>query len=379
MDVGFRIWSRGGGNTSGIRNPQSVLGGALSYGRGSVRRGSGRGGAKGCVLAGALACASVVGCEKDGGAAGESPLLYCSVDTEFAREVLAEYERRTGVKVRVIFDTEAAKTTGLVQRILDEEGQTGADLFWSNEIFNTILLSRRGRLAAYVSPAAADIPEAYKCAEGTWTAFGMRARVVAFDSAVTPRESLPTTWEAYAAPEWASKLAIANPLFGTTRGHAAAAFALWGEERGRAFLERVRAGGAAVLDSNSATVRAVLSGNRAICFTDTDDVIVARKQRPTLDMIYPDLGDGGTVLIPNSVAIVKGGAHRREAERLYDFLASAEVERMLARSDSANIPVRSALCEALGVTPPAGSKVAFDRVADALEASAQAAREILLK
>ncbi|KAA0222263.1 MAG: extracellular solute-binding protein [Planctomycetota bacterium] len=364
---------------SGARNQRS--GGALPDGRGSVRCGLARGGAKGRVLAGvlALACASVAGCERKGGAAGESPLLYCSVDTEFAREVLAEYERRTGVKVRVIFDTEAAKTTGLVQRILDEEGQTGADLFWSNEIFNTILLSRRGRLAAYVSPAAADIPEAYKCAAGTWTAFGMRARVVAFDSAVTPRASLPTTWEAYAAPEWASKLAIANPLFGTTRGHVAAAFALWGEDRGRAYLERLRAGGAAVLDSNSATVRAVLSGNRVIAFTDTDDVIVARKQRPTLDMIYPDLGDGGTVLIPNSVAIVRGGAHRREAESLYDFLVSADVERMLARSDSRNIPVRSALCEELGVTAPPASKLTFARVADALEASAQAAREILLK
>lgn len=327
----------------------------------------------------ALACAGVGGCEKKDGAAVESPLLYCSVDAQFAREVLAEYERRTGVKVRVIFDTEAAKTTGLVQRILDEEGQTGADLFWSGEIFNTLLLSWRGRLETYVSPSAADIPEAYKCARGTWTAFGMRARVVAFDSAVTPRESLPTTWEDYAAPQWSSKLAIANPLFGTTRGHVAAMFALWGEERGQTYLARLKENGAAVVDSNSATVRAVLSGDRAIGFTDTDDVIVARKQRPTLDMIYPDLGDGGTLLIPNSVAIIKGGAHRREAERLYDFLASADVERMLAQSDSRNIPVRPALCAELGMAPPPASRIAFDRVADAMDASVRAVRETLLR
>lgn len=307
-------------------------------------------------------------------------LLYCSVDAEFAREVLAEYERRTGEKVRVIFDTEAAKTTGLVQRILDEAGRPGADVFWSSEIFNTIVLARRGRLAVYDSPVAADIPSRYKDPEHRWTAFGARARVLAYDPALLgPDVDEPESWESLAEPFWAPRLALANPLFGTTRGHVAAMFALWGPQRARAFLHFLADHGAAVVDGNGAAVRAVAGGDRGACMTDTDDVIVARKQHPRIEMCFPDMGDGGTVVIPNTVALIEGGGRGDRARRLYDFLASADVERMLARSDSRNIPVRQALRKELGMEMPPETKLTFDQITDAMDEATAAAREILLK
>ncbi|MCC7294176.1 MAG: extracellular solute-binding protein [Phycisphaerales bacterium] len=335
------------------------------------------------------------GCRRGGQPSDEGVLLYCSVDAEFAREVLAEYERRTGEKVRVIFDTEAAKTTGLVQRILDEAGRPGADVFWSGEIFNTILLARRGRLVAYDSPAAADIPSRYKDSEHRWTAFGARARVLAYDPALLgPDVDEPQTWESLADPFWAPRLALANPLFGTTRGHVAAMFALWGPPRARAFLQFLADHGAAVVDGNSAAVRAVAGGDRGACMTDTDDVIVARKQHPRIEMCFPDMGDGGTVVIPNTVALIAGGgqgdpargdaarggaARGDRARRLYDFLASADVERMLARSDSRNIPVREALRSELSMEMPPETKLTFDQITDAMDEATAAAREILLK
>lgn len=345
------------------------------------------------------------GCRRTGATADESVLLYCSVDAEFAREVLAEYQRRTGEKVRVIFDTEAAKTTGLVQRILDEAGRPGADVFWSSEVSNTIVLARRGRLAAYDSPSVADIPARYKDAEHRWTAFGARARVLAYDPALLGPDVLaPRTWESLADPFWAPRLALANPLFGTTRGHVAAMFALWGPQRARAFLQFLADHGAAVVDGNGAAVRAVAGGDRGACMTDTDDVIVARKQHPRIEMCFPDLGDGGTVVIPNTVALIESGAsgdstrpaeasgdasrgaaapkaaaRGARARRLYDFLASADVERMLARSDSRNIPVREALRKELGLEMPPETKLTFDQITDAMDEATAAAREILLK
>lgn len=310
----------------------------------------------------------------------EGPLLYCSVDAQFARDVLAEYERRTGQRVRVIFDTEAAKTTGLVQRILDEAGQPGADIFWSSEIFNTILLARRGRLATYDSPSAADIPARYRNGEHRWTAFGLRARVLAFNAALLgPDVEEPKHWEDLADTFWSPRLAMANPLFGTTRGHVAAMFALWGPERARKFLQALADHGTAIVDGNSNAVRAVLSGDRAVAMTDTDDVIVARKQEPRLQMSFPDLGDGGTLLIPNTVALVEGGRQVDAAKRLYDFLVSADVERLLAKSESANFPVREALRAELKVELPPETKLTYDQIADAMDEAIRAAREILLK
>jgi len=59
-------------------------------------------------------------------------VLYCSVDQAIAEPIIADYERRTGCRVLVRFDTEASKTVGLVQRLRAEQSRPRADLFWSS-------------------------------------------------------------------------------------------------------------------------------------------------------------------------------------------------------------------------------------------------------
>ena len=319
-----------------------------------------------------------------GGSVGckESPepvVLYTSVDEAFARQSVERFTQATGIEVSMLTDAEAGKTTGLVKRIRTEAASPRADVFWSGEIFNTILLAREGLLEPYDSPAAADVPPRYRAADHRWTAVALRARVLAFDPERSPPETLPTHWEMLAEPPHAARLSLANPLFGTTHGHVAAMFALWGEVRARDFLTRLRAGGVRIAAGNSSAVRDVIAGRTAICATDTDDVWVAQCQGASLDLRYPDMGDGGTLLIPTSVGIVAGCKHPEPARRLVDFLVSAEVERLLARTDSRNIPVRPALRTELNLELPPHSRVSFEEVADHMAATAAAVREILIR
>lgn len=307
--------------------------------------------------------------------------LYTSVDEPFAKLVIAQFEKQSGLKVALITDSEAGKTTGLVQRIV-AEAQTGrvrADVFWSSEIFNTILLARQGHLAPYDSPAAADIPERYRDPQERWSGTSVRARVLAFDPQRVSRADVPIAWEQLSSTKYARDVAIANPLFGTTRGHIGAMQALWGPERTKAFLLGLRDGGAQVVDGNSASVRAVISGQAEFAATDSDDVYVAQKSGASLDMVSPDMGDGGTLLIPCTVALLTGAPNPENARKLIDFLLSAEVEELLAKSDSGNIPVRAALREKLNMPRPPESKVTFDAAADAMDAAVAQAREILLR
>lgn len=51
----------------------------------------------------------------------------------------------------------------------------------------------------------------------------------------------------------------------------------------------------------------------------------------------------GTLLIPNTLAIIEGAPHRNEAQELVDYLLSAEVETALAEGPSAQIPLSSAV------------------------------------
>ena len=51
-------------------------------------------------------------------------------------------------------------------------------------------------------------------------------------------------------PRFRGKACIANPLFGTTSMHAAALFAVLGEEKAKAFFEGFTANGGTMLSSN---------------------------------------------------------------------------------------------------------------------------------
>ena len=326
------------------------------------------------ILAGPLA-----GCEESESARSAPVVLYCSVDETFARQVIERYQRETGRRVQLLSDSEAGKTTGLVKRIRLEKDRPRADVFWSSEQSQTVLLAREGLLAPYDSPAAADIPDHYKDEQRRWTGFALRARVVAYDPQRTSADELPGTWEELAEPKYAARLALANPLFGTTRGHVSAMYALWGAERFRVFLGKLVEGGATVTDGNSTAVRKLIAGDVDLALTDSDDALTARRRGHSVAMIFPEMGDGGTMLIPNTVALVTGSSRGEDAGHLIAFLLSPAVEELLARSDSGNYPARAALRERLDMPLPPASKVSADELADAMPAAVKACQEILRK
>src|SRR5262249_4986256 len=99
---------------------------------------------------------------KDKSSARSEVVLYTSVDEPVARQIIQAFENQTGIHVLLRPDAEATKTAGLAERLEAEKSQPQADVWWSNEIFHTINLANHGIVAAYDSPAAAEIPARYK-------------------------------------------------------------------------------------------------------------------------------------------------------------------------------------------------------------------------
>lgn len=324
-----------------------------------------------------LAAAAVAGCRDNKTSDAQTVVVYCSVDEQFARQVLDDFEKRTGIKTKPLFDTEAGKTTGLVRRIETERDHPRADVFFSSEVFNTIRLAADGLLTPYEPPTAADVPAEFRDDAARWTGLGLRARVIAYNTKQVSADDVPTTWQELADPKWKGKIAIANPLFGTTRGHVAAMRALWGQEAFDAYLAGLRANDVRIVDGNMVAMRLVASGDAALCATDTDDARVMQASGAPVAAVFPDMGNGGTLVIPCTVALVAGGPHPAEARALVDFLVSADVERLLAKSDSGNIPVRAALCDELGMTRPPPGPIDFDAVAEHLDDAPNLALERL--
>src|ERR1700733_8624702 len=71
-------------------------------------------------------------------------VIYTSQDEVYAEPILKEFEKETGLQVRPVYDSEAVKTVGLVNRLLTERDNPQCDVFWNNEEFRTRQLAARG-------------------------------------------------------------------------------------------------------------------------------------------------------------------------------------------------------------------------------------------
>lgn len=276
-------------------------------------------------------------------AQSETVTVYTSLDQIFSEPILREYERVTGVKVRPVYDVEASKTTGLVNRLIAERNRPRADVFWNSEVGQTLVLKEKGVLIPYRSPSAEDIPAQFKDPEGYWTGFGARARVLIYNKKMLSESELPRSVFELTDERWRGKLAMAYPLFGTTATHVAAWYAVLGKDRTETFLKELKDNEVLIVDGNSTARDVVVQGEVPIAFTDTDDVNVAIQKGKPVSMLFPDKEGLGTLMIPNTVALIKGGPNPEEGKRLIDYLLSRTVESKLAFSDSMQIPVRDGI------------------------------------
>ena len=269
--------------------------------------------------------------------------MYTALDEIYSRPILEAFERETGIRVRAQYDVESQKTVGLKNRIVHEASSPRCDVFWNNEIVHTLRLKERGLLEPYTSPEAERIPAEFKDAEHYWTGFASRARVIVFHRTRWKRDDVPQSLAAFAAPKFRElKKGIALPLFGTTATHFAVAHARLGEAKFIALLQALKANGVQILDSNANVMRMVGEGNLDVGFTDSDDANLGREVRNLpLGVIAHDQQADGTLLIPNTLALIKNAPHRENGRKLIDYLLRAQIESQLARSPSAQIPIGS--------------------------------------
>ena len=273
-------------------------------------------------------------------------VVYVSEDQVFSQPILKDFERDTKIKVQAIYDTEEAKGAGLMNRLIAEKNNPQADVYWGNEPVRLAMLKEMSISEPYQSPNAADIPDIFKDKEGYWTGFSARLRVLMVKKDAVNK---PNSVKDYIDNKYKGKSVIANPLFGTTSAQVAALFTIWGDEKGKQFLNDLKANGVKISTSNGESADLVASGEFDFSLVDSDDSIARARQGKNVATIYPDQGpDGiGTLVVPNGVALIKKAPHPENARKLIDYLLSRETEKKLAFADCAQIPLHKGV-----ETPP---------------------------
>jgi iron(III) transport system substrate-binding protein len=231
-------------------------------------------------------------------------IIYTSQDEEYAGPIFNTFTKQTGIKVRPVYDNEAAKTVGLVNRLIAEKNNPQCDVFWNNEELRTRQLARDGIV------------------NSNWVAFGMRTRRLVVNTNLLPLARAPHDVLALTNKEYFGKVALAYPLFGTTSAH----FLALGEHLGQSGWENwcraLAANKPLVVDGNSVVVKMVGKGEAIVGLTDSDDVINGQREGLPVDSVLLQK-DG--FKIPNSAAVISNAPHALAAQKLIDYLQSPEV------------------------------------------------------
>ena len=274
-------------------------------------------------------------------------VAYIALDTDLSKPILAEFEKKTGIKVLAKFDNELTKTTGLVNEIIGMKNNQKADVFWNNEIVQTIRLKIAGITEACTPNNAKDIPDEYKDKEGHWFGFAARSRVILLNkkrfAEKFPDAEYPSCFTDLFDEKWGKEAAYAKPMFGTTATHFAAIFTKLGEKEAVEKFKELKNSKIGIKPSNGQTMREVQDGQISWCWTDTDDAAKAiAKKGDELKMIYASTWDkgSGALVLPNTICLLKNAPHKDAAIQFINFILSKEVEEMLAKSAGKQIPLK---------------------------------------
>lgn len=279
--------------------------------------------------------------------------VYTSQDQVYAEEIFKAFTTETGIRVRAVYDSEAVKTVGLANRLLAEKNHPQCDVFWSNEELRTRMLARQN---------------VFRETNG-WAAFGYRSRRVVINNASRLHGAEPLLFASLTNKVFAGQFALAYPLFGTTATHFLALRQHWGTANWESWCRALAENKPKLVDGNSVVVRFVGQGEVQIGFTDSDDIFNGKREGLNVGELplSPD-----ALLIPNTVAVIRGNAHEANAEKLFQFLQSKETISKL-------ITVGALEGESASSVASSTLPVDWDQLISELEAGTKALQDIFVR
>ena len=250
--------------------------------------------------------ALLVGC----GSKRDSLTIYTSQDQVYAEPILRDFEKQSGIKIRAIYDSEAVKTVGLVNRLIFEKNNPQCDLFWNNEELRTRQLATKGVLNTSMRIEA----------------FGTRTRQWVWNTNQISMASIPKDLFTLTNAHWRSKVAIALPLFGSTSTHFQILRQKWGKKRWEQWCRGLIANDVITVDGNSVVVQLVGRGEVALGITDSDDIRAGLKNQ--LPIAGKSIVEDGFI-IRNSIGYIAGSPYQNLSKRLAEYLQSNSVKDSL--------------------------------------------------
>jgi len=248
------------------------------------------------------------------------------------KTILAEFTEKTGIEVKVV----KAGANELLARMEAEKAAPQADLYVSVDAASLDRASRAGVLEKIDTPTlTARFPEGFGPKDDSWLPITMRARVIVYAKDRVAEADAPKTYADLADPKWRGRLLIRSSSSHYNQSLLASIIASDGKAKALAWaqgaknnLARPPQGG----DRDQVRAVALGQGDLAVSnsyylgLLEKSDDEKDRKARAAVGIIFPNQDGRGTHVNISGTGLIKGGANKKEALALLDFLTSKETQ-----------------------------------------------------
>ena len=255
-------------------------------------------------------------------------VVYSGRNEELVGPIIERFEEESGIDVEVRY----GDTAELAATILEEGGNSPADVFLSQDAGALGAVADRGLLSPLPESALGRVDERFRSPEGEWVGVSGRARVVAYNTEALSEEDLPDSIFGFTEPQWEGRIGWA-PTNGSFQAFVTALRVIEGEDAARQWLEGIQANDPRVYDNNIAILEAVASGEVDIGFVNHYYLFRKLEEQGEgfpVRNYYLKNGDPGALVNVAGVGILRTADNPEEARRFVDFLLSEEAQQYFA-------------------------------------------------
>ena len=254
--------------------------------------------------------------------------VYSGREEELVAPLFELYERTTGNEVEVRYGDSAE----LAATILEEGGNTPADVFFSQDAGALGALGKEGRLSELDEDILTRVDERYRSRDGRWVGTSGRARVIAYDSRELSESDLPDSVLDLTEPEWEGRVGWA-PTNSSFQAFVTALRLTEGDDAAREWLEEMDANGAESFADNSSIRDAIAAGEIDVGLINHYYVAQAQEEEGPgypVRVYFPPGGDIGALVNVAGAGVLADSGRQAEASEFVAFLLSPQAQRFFA-------------------------------------------------
>ncbi|MFC5521764.1 iron ABC transporter substrate-binding protein [Polaromonas jejuensis] len=260
-----------------------------------------------------------------------SLILYSAQHPQTVKLLAADFEKETGISVKL----RSGEGPALAAQLLAEGKSSPADVYFTSNSPELMLLEGKGLLSKVQPAALSVIPAQFSSPHGEWVGVMARENVLVYNTLMIQANNMPASLMDLANPVWKGKLAIA-PSDGDFLPLVSAVLALKGEQATLAWLKGLHAN-AQTFDDNEGVVAAVNRG--AVAVGIINNYYWARLKTELGDkgirsaLHHFGNADIGALINVSGAGILKTAKNVDAAQKFLAYLVSERAQLLFANSN----------------------------------------------